>query len=115
MPWKAERAAAIERWKEAGKHIPSQTEIAEFADFLSDATARGEASAMLERIQLPPGIGVTEFSEDLVMVYWEGDPLARALVNAGIKELPVLLTCENALISAVAKQRLDMLLARGGI
>jgi len=112
--YKARVTAEVGRWNAAGKPVPSWEELDEIASFLGEARASGELSAAMKKIQLPPGIGVIEFSKDLVMVYWEGDPIAHALINAGIEDLPVLLADENINIRELAKLKLDMLLAKGG-
>lgn len=112
--WQAERIAEVERWDMAGKHIPDQEEIDEIAGLLSEAGSRGELSATVEKIQLPPGIGVIELVKDLVIVYWEGDPAARALINADIEDLPVLLADEDTHIRELAKLKLDALVTKEG-
>lgn len=112
--WGARVTAEAERWDMLGMRIPSQEEIDEIASFLGEAKAKGELSAAMKEIQLPLEIGVIEFSKDLVMVYWEGDPRARALIDAGIEDLPALLADADINIRELAKLKLDTLTKGGG-
>lgn len=113
--WGAKVTAEAERWDMLGMRVPAQEDIDEIVDLLREARSRGELSAMIERIQLPPEIGISELLEDFVLVYWKGDPIARALIAADIETLPVLLADEDINIRELAKQKLDALTKEGGV
>jgi len=102
----------IRRWESQRWYIPSNDDLDAVAQMLCGWTKLGKLSTALQGIVLPPGVSVSEVFEDYVIVYWEGDPAARALVSAGIEDLPALLTCEDPEIRELAGQKLEILKAR---
>ena len=101
----------IKRWKDAERHIPTQEEIATVAMMFKDYLERGGIAAVLGMITLPSGIGVSEIYKDQGLIYWEGDPVAKALIAAGIEDLPELLVCEDQMVRDMAQGKLESLLS----
>lgn len=104
----------IDCWKDAGRHIPTQEEIDTVAAMFEGHQERGGISAVLKMINLPPGIAVSEMFEGFALVYWEGDPAAKALTAADIEDLPELLVCEDQEVRDMARQKFEFLMGNKG-
>lgn len=103
-----EAQTVIDLWDREDKHIPTQAEMDLVAEMLSEYRGVG-LEATLKGVKLPPGIAVREALDGLTIVFWEGDPIIRALIDAKLEELPEFLTCEDKEIREFAKVKLELL------
>jgi len=99
----------ITQWKDAGRHVPTQDQI----DIACAMTGRhkggASASEALKEFLLPLGIGLWEISEVITIVGWAGEPIVKAVLAAGLKELPEFLASEDYEVRLLAGWRLDAL------
>lgn len=98
----------IERWRVAGRHIPSQTQIDIAAEMASYYKGNASESDAMREFLLPLGIGIRSFG-DIALVYWTADQKVKAVAAANLKKLPEFLASEDNEIRQLAKWKLDEL------
>lgn len=99
----------VDRWLDAGKHIPTQDQIDVVCDLVSRYKNDESTSGTLREFLQPLGIGVRKISEEVTIVYWLGDPRVKTILTASLKNLPEFLTSEDFEVRLLATHRLEEL------
>lgn len=98
----------IQRWEDAGRHIPTQDQIDMASDLVGSHKGDASSSEAVKEFLRPLGIGVWKISE-MIIVGWAGDPRAKKILGATLKELPEFLSSEDSEIRKLAQWRLGAL------
>jgi len=78
------------------------------AEMLSNLRSR-DLTATLDRIELPHNIACRKVLDGFTIVFWEGDPIIKELIDAKLEELPEFLACEDEEIREFARVKLELL------
>lgn len=99
----------MDRWEEAGRHIPTQDQIDIVCDMVGSHKGNVAESKALREFLQPLGIGIRKVSEEVDIVYWLGDLRVKTVLPASLEELPEFLASEDEGLRQLAKWRLDAL------
>ena len=112
-PFDEELQEEIACWVEAGKHIPTQSELDEVAELACTYSMYGDELGwkLTEKIlSHHPGIHVYVLARDCVVVYWAGDIRMHSLIKARtVADLPGLMVCNDPQIRELAQKKFKAL------